>query len=84
MNTPGVVWLFGALPESHHTGGSVVSDRVWGVAAFAGVYVLLFLWLCFMPSRLLDEPAGRPWWKSSRLWAIVIATVQILVYLGLG
>jgi hypothetical protein len=84
MNTTGVLWLFGALPESHHTGGPVVGDRVWGVAAFAGVYVLLLLWLCLMPSRLLDEPAGRPWWKSSRLWAIAIAAVQILVYLGLG
>ena len=57
------------------------ADRV---AAFVGVYVLLFLWLCFMPARLLDEPAGRPWWQRSRFWAVVIAVFQIAVYLALG
>jgi len=56
----------------------------WGVAAFVGVYVLVLIWLCLMPARLLDEPAGRPWWQRSRLWAIVIAVIQVLVYLGLG
>ena len=56
----------------------------WGVAAFVGVYVVLLIWLFFMPERLLGEPAGRPWWQSSRLWAIAITLVQILVYLGFG
>ena len=59
-------------------------QHAWGVAAFVGVYVLVLIWLCLMPARLLDEPAGRPWWKRSRLWAIVIAVFQILVYLSLG
>lgn len=56
----------------------------WGVAAFVGVYVLLLVWLVLMPARLLNEPAGRPWWKSSRLWAIAIAVVQVFVYMRFG
>jgi hypothetical protein len=61
-----------------------IGGPTWGIVAFTGVYVLLLIWLILLPSRLLDEPVGRPWWKSSRLWAIVIAVIQILVYVGLG
>ncbi|NLE39921.1 MAG: hypothetical protein GX621_18030 [Pirellulaceae bacterium] len=63
---------------------SDASAHGWGVAAFVGVYVLLLIWLVLMPARLLNEPAGRPWWKSSRLWAIGIAVVQVFVYLQFG
>jgi hypothetical protein len=61
-----------------------VTNHTLGVALFIGVYVLLLMWLVLMPARLLDEPPGHPWWKSSRLWAILIAGVQILAYLALG
>jgi len=61
-----------------------VNGPFWGVAAFVTVYVLLLVWLIVMPAQLLDEPTDRPWWKSSRLWAIAIAAIQILVYVGFG
>jgi len=66
---------------------SLLSDansHGWGVAAFVGVYILLLIWLVLMPARLLNEPADRPWWKSSRLWAISIAVIQVFVYLQFG
>lgn len=86
MKFTALAWLFGVTPAEPELDieGPLVSDHVLGVLAFTGVYFVLLLWLFFMPSRLLDEPAGRPWWKSSRLWAITIAAIQILVYLGLG
>ncbi|MBN1590752.1 MAG: hypothetical protein JW888_14660 [Pirellulales bacterium] len=62
----------------------VSAEHCWGVVAFVGVYVLLLVWLLLLPARVLDEPPGRPWWKRSRVWAVAIAVIQVLVYLGLG
>jgi len=84
MNLTAITALLGVHPDLNYAEGPAIDGHVWGVTAFMGVYFLLLLWLFFMPSRLLDEPAGRPLWRSSRLWAIAIAEIQILVYLVLG
>ena len=56
-----------------------------GKAAFIGVFVLLLIWLLLMPARLISHTGGRPpWWRSARVWAIVVTIVQILVYLRWG
>jgi len=56
-----------------------------GKAAFVGVFLLLLVWLILMPARLLGQSdAYPPWWRNVRLWAIAIATIQILVYLRFG
>ncbi|MBN1909829.1 MAG: hypothetical protein JW818_08835 [Pirellulales bacterium] len=55
-----------------------------GKAAFAGVFVLLLVWLLFMPARLIDEDRGTAWWRSARWWAVLICSVQIAVYLYWG
>ena len=56
-----------------------------GKLAFIGVFVLLLVWLLLMPGRLIgqiDRPP--PWWRNTRVWAIVVSVVQILVYLRWG
>jgi len=61
------------------------SGPFWGKAAFIGVYVLLLIWLCWMPARLIGRADARPpWWRNTRFWAIVVTVTQILVYLRWG
>jgi len=55
-----------------------------GKAAFAGVYVLLIVWLAVMPSRLIEDEGRTSWWANARGWAIVIASVQIIAYVCWG
>ena len=58
---------------------------ILGTAAFIAVFVVLLIWLVLMPGRLIGQAEGRPpWWRNVRVWAIVIATLQILVYLRFG
>jgi hypothetical protein len=58
---------------------------VAGKAAFIGVFVLLLFWLLLMPRRLVaDEEARMPWWRNSRVWAVLIVLVQIVVYYRWG
>ncbi|MGD9126949.1 MAG: hypothetical protein PVH19_06180 [Planctomycetia bacterium] len=56
----------------------------WGKVCFLGAYVLLLIWLIFMPAKLINEEPGTPIWKRARLWAILIAVIQIGVYAVLG
>lgn len=55
-----------------------------GRLAFAAVFLALIIWLVLMPKRLLEEgesgPA-KPIWRQVRAWAVLIATVQLLIYL---
>ena len=55
-----------------------------GKAAFVGVFAALLAWLVFLPARLINEAPALPWWRRSRLWAIVIVCLQMAVYLWLG
>jgi hypothetical protein len=52
-----------------------------GKAAFIGTFLLLVVVLALLPPRLAGE-AGRmvPWWKRARLWAILIALTQMVIY----
>lgn len=55
-----------------------------GRLAFAAVFLGLIIWLILMPKRLLDEgapSAGVPIWKQARTWALLIAALQMLIYL---
>ena len=67
---------FAALP---------LDDRTVGRWLFAAVFALLIVWLVAMPARRLwrDAPAP-PWWRNVRVWAIVVAAVQMVVYLAWG
>jgi hypothetical protein len=56
-----------------------------GRAAFAGVFVVLLIWLLWMPGRLIGHTDGPPaWWRNTRFWAIVVTVIQIAVYLSWG
>ncbi len=56
-----------------------------GKAAFMGVFVLLVIWLIWLPGRLIGQTDGPPvWWRNTRVWAIIIATLQVLAYWQLG
>jgi hypothetical protein len=56
-----------------------------GKLAFVAVFVLLLVWLLLMPGRLIGQADGRPpWWRNTRVWAIVVTVIQILVYLRWG
>jgi hypothetical protein len=61
-----------------------------GSWVIAGLFGLLILWLLLVPKRLLGSPtaeaaSGAPqilsWLTSARFWAIVVAFIQLLVYL---
>lgn len=52
-----------------------------GKAAFMTVFALLILVLLKLPTSLVEATSPLPpWYRRVRLWAIVIATVQIIVY----
>ena len=59
---------------------------LWGKAAFVSVFALLLVvWLVLMPGRLIGQGDRRPpWWRNTRLWAIPIAAVPIVVCLRWG
>ncbi len=51
-----------------------------GRLAFAAVFFTLVLWLTLMPRELLGE-SDKPLHHQVRTWAVVIALIQMLVYL---
>ena len=56
-----------------------------GKLAFVMVFVFLLVWLLAMPARLAGHTDGRPpWWRNSRVWAVVVTLLQIVVYLRWG
>ncbi len=70
---------FGAGPILA-TGGPIE-----GKAAFIGVFILLLVWLLVMPRRLIGETETRlPWWRNTRVWAVLIVLVEIMVYYRWG
>jgi len=61
-------------------GGSFWSP---GKLVFAGALALLLVWLIAMPRELIGQEKGPPpWWRNVRVWAIVVCTVQMLIYLA--
>jgi len=57
-----------------------------GRLAFAGVFLVLIVWLVMIPKSRLAEGRGadgepKPLFKQARTWALVIALVQFAVYL---
>ena len=56
-----------------------------GRLVFAGVFVLLTIWLIVIPGHRIGQgETVPPWWRNVRVWAIVIASSQIAVYLLWG
>lgn len=57
------------------------SPRV-GAIISAALFAALIVWLVFVPSRWL-YPNGRkpPAWRSPRVWAVIVAGIQMAVYL---
>ena len=56
-----------------------------GRLVFAGVFALLVVWLIVIPRHRIDQAEHvPPWWRNVRVWAIVIASSQIAVYLLWG
>jgi len=56
-----------------------------GKLAFVLVFVLLLAWLLLMPARLAGHTDGPPpWWRNTRVWAVFVALMQIVVYLRWG
>lgn len=63
----------------------VQTGPFWGRVAFVGVFAAMALWLILMPKRLVQEgDRAPPWWRNARYWALLIAAIQILVYLRFG
>ena len=52
-----------------------------GKVAFVAVFVVLLVWLLFLPARFINQEGIQiPWWRSVRFWAVVVTLVQIWVY----
>ena len=64
----------------------LASGGPWlGKLTFIGVFVVLLVWLLFVPDRLIGNVDGRPpWWRNTRVWAILVCLTQIVVYLRFG
>lgn len=56
-----------------------------GKVAFISAFVVLVVVLVLLPPRLAGE-TGRvvPWWRRVRLWAVVVALIQIAIYARWG
>ena len=53
-----------------------------GKLVFVGALALLLVWLIAMPRGLIGQEEGPPpWWRNVRVWAVVVCTVQMLVYM---
>lgn len=66
-----------ASAENAQTGAGPLPGKV----AFVSVFVVLLVWLLFLPTRFIDqEGIRRPWWRNVRFWAVVVTLVQIWVY----
>ena len=74
------------LLELGHVASLLAMSGPWmGKLAFISVFVLLLIWLLWMPDRLIGHTHGRPpWWRNARVWAVVVTVIQILVYLRWG
>ena len=57
-----------------------------GKMAVAAVFGLLILLLILLPAsvRQMLKEEQVPWWRRTRLWAMVIAAIQVIVYLTFG
>ena len=70
-----------AMPLFAAEAARSAASPLLGKAAFVGVFVLLLLWLVFLPAGLIDEQSTRkPWWRNVRFWAILVTVAQIGVY----
>jgi hypothetical protein len=60
----------------------IAAAPAWaGKAAFIGAFLLLVLVLVRLPPHLAGETKPRaPWWRNVRVWAILIAVTQIVIY----
>jgi len=65
---------------------SILLGTIAGKLAVAAVFSLLILLLILLPNsvRNMLKEEQLPWWKRTRLWAMVIAAIQVLVYLTFG
>jgi len=58
-----------------------LEDRLLGQWLFVAVFVLLIVLLLWIPDERLGYAGSRPaWYFNVRVWAVLIAATQILVY----
>ena len=60
------------------------SDPNVGKWFFAAVFALLLIWLATIPRQQLGQSGPVPWWRNIRVWAMLIAATQVVVYLVFG
>jgi hypothetical protein len=60
------------------------SDPNVGKWFFAAVFALLLIWLATIPRQQLGQSGLVPWWRNIRVWAMLIAATQVVVYLVFG
>jgi len=68
------------------TTSTILLGTMTGKLAVAAVFGLLILLLILLPSsvRKMLKEEQLPWWRRTRLWAMVIAAIQVIVYLTFG
>jgi hypothetical protein len=77
MNLSAILWNGGVL--------AAMAAPWMDKAAFMGAFALLILVLICLPAHLAGKAEGRPrWWRNVRMWAILIALIQMLVYAWWG
>ena len=58
-----------------------LDDRLLGQCLFIAVFVLLIVLLLWIPDERLGHARSRPsWCFNVRIWAVLIAATQIVVY----
>jgi hypothetical protein len=51
-----------------------------GALAVILLYVLSLIVVLVVSPRLIGAQAPKPWWRSVRFWASLVAAIQIVVY----
>jgi hypothetical protein len=79
------VKVAGLLAAQEPTGSAnfgFLEDPSVGKWFFAGVFALLIVWLLILPAQRLGYTKELPpWWRNVRVWGVLVATTQMLVYI---
>ncbi len=68
---------------------AIQNENLIGRFAFMGVFAILIVWLILAPASLFRDndsasPKPIPFWKSTKNWAIAVASFEMLTYWFLG
>ena len=75
-------WWIGLSAAVASASADTPINLLIGRGIFVAVFALLGIWLFIIPaSRLWGDAPPPPWYRNVRFWAVLVAAVQMTVYL---